>query len=243
MIDYLADDEKLKSFFSNRPNLNGIGNSIKTRLNYKTDRLALVECLNNQYQSVKTSEKVLNNIESLKKQNVFTVCTAHQPNIFTGHLYFIYKIIHAIKLAEELNQSFADYSFVPVYYMGSEDADLNELAEVFINGKDYKWKTQQSGAVGRMNVDEELISIINDVEAHLSNEPYGPDILTKIKSAYSKGKTIQQATFEFVNELFQNYGLIVLMPDSKELKRLFNEVVEKELTTQFSKKEIGRAHV
>ena len=58
MIDYLADDEKLKSFYSNRPDLNGIENAIKSRLNYKTDRIALVECLNNQYQSVKTSEKI-----------------------------------------------------------------------------------------------------------------------------------------------------------------------------------------
>ncbi len=93
----------------------------------------------------------------LSQENTFTICTAHQPNIFTGHLYFIYKILHTIKLAEELSTQLPEYNFVPVYFMGSEDADLDELDHVVVDGKKYKWETKQTGAVGRMKVDSKLM--------------------------------------------------------------------------------------
>jgi uncharacterized protein YllA (UPF0747 family) len=64
----------------------------------------LVEQLNLQYQDVKDDDKVKANINALLSDNTFTVCTAHQPNIFTGHLYFIYKIMHAIKLSDTLKK-------------------------------------------------------------------------------------------------------------------------------------------
>ena len=70
-------------------------------------------------------------------------------------IYFIYKILHAIKLADEL-KDLPENDFVPVYYMGSEDADLEELGEVTINGEKYEWDTKQKGAVGRMKIDKAL---------------------------------------------------------------------------------------
>ena len=113
-------------------------------------RKVLVDELRNQYAPIQITAAVKANIDALLMENTFTVCTAHQPNIFTGHLYFIYKILHTIKLANELKEQIPGCYFVPVYYMGSEDADLEELGEVYINGKKYTWKTEQKGAVGRM---------------------------------------------------------------------------------------------
>ena len=49
-----------------------------------------------------------------------------------------------------------EYDFVPVYYMGSEDADLDEIGTFTSDGVKYQWKTKQTGAVGRMKVDKEF---------------------------------------------------------------------------------------
>src|SRR5690606_36563786 len=88
----------------------------------------------------------------LAEPTTFTVCTAHQPNLATGYLYFVYKILHAIKLAEALNAAHPEHRFVPVYYMGSEDADLDELGTFRYVGKKFVWDAGgQKGAVGRMD--------------------------------------------------------------------------------------------
>ncbi|MFT3908457.1 MAG: bacillithiol biosynthesis cysteine-adding enzyme BshC [Ferruginibacter sp.] len=234
--DYLNGENSLKEFYEHDPDLAGIKKAIKERKKYNYNRSLLVNELNKQYSNADTNEKVKANIDTLLNENTFTICTAHQPNIFTGHLYFIYKILHAIKLADKLNSKIKDAHFVPVYYMGSEDADLAELGEVSINGKKYEWKTKQKGAVGRMKIDKIFIDLVNEIEGQLSVEKYGNEILALVKRSYTLGKTIEQATFEFVNTLFEDKGLIVFLPDNAALKNESYSINERELTEQFSEK-------
>ncbi len=236
VTDYLEEAPLLKEYYQFSPNLEGIKQSIKQRRSFNTNRESLVAELRKQYASVKVSSKTIGNITSLLSENTFTICTAHQPNIFTGHLYFIYKIIHAIKLADTLNESIPDCHFVPVYYMGSEDADLKELGEVSINGEKYTWETSQKGSVGRMKVDKGFISLIELINGHISVEPFGKEIGTILKEVYSMGKTIEQATFELVHLLFSSYGLLVLLPDNPSFKKQLNEIHAREMTEQFSHK-------
>jgi bacillithiol biosynthesis cysteine-adding enzyme BshC len=219
ITDYLSQNNLLQNFYQHPANLQGIKNAITGRKKINTNRQLLADQLEQQYFSVETSERVKNNIFALKDENTFTVCTAHQPNIFTGHLYFIYKIIHTIKLADTLNHDLPENKFVPVFYVGSEDADLDELGEVFINGEKYKWETKQTGAVGRMLVDDELLKILKKIKGQVEVEAFGKEIIDLVQEFYTKGRTIQDACFYLVNKLFGDKGLIVLLPDNAELKK------------------------
>ncbi|MEO8771808.1 MAG: bacillithiol biosynthesis cysteine-adding enzyme BshC [Ferruginibacter sp.] len=239
VVDYLNGESSLKEFYENDPDLAGIKKAIKERKKHKYNRNLLVRELHKQYADFKTNDKVKENINLLLDETTFTICTAHQPNIFTGHLYFIYKILHAIKLADKLNSKIKGCHFVPVYYMGSEDADLQELGEVTINGKKYEWKTEQKGAVGRMKVDKLFIDLMNEIEGQLSVEEYGPEIISLVKSCYTLGKTIELATFELVNNLFEDKGLIVFLPDNAALKNESYAINKRELTEQFSQKAVA----
>lgn len=239
--DYVAGHDRLRPFYTHPPKPSAINDALEERKTYSYNREVLVDELRNQYAGITTHDRVRNNIECLLQETCFTVCTAHQPNIFTGHLYFIYKIIHAIRLADELNATQPGYHFVPVYYMGSEDADLEELGEVTINNKKYEWKTAQSGAVGRMKVDQPFINLVDGIESQLAVEPFGNEVMSMVRRAYSIGKTIEQATFELVNELFREKGLVVLLPDNAGLKAVFAAFVKKELTEQFSNAAVSQA--
>jgi bacillithiol biosynthesis cysteine-adding enzyme BshC len=236
--DYVDQAPALQPYYLHKPNLQGIKDAIAARKNIVTNRIALVNQLKKQYEGLEITPKLQANIESLSQQNTFTITTAHQPNIFTGHLYFVYKILHAIKLAEELKLQIGDCNFVPVYYMGSEDADLDELGEVNINGHKYTWQTSQAGAVGRMKVDKNFIQLIDAIEGQLLVEPFGAEIMGLVRNAYSLDKTIEQATFEMVHQLFAGYGLVVLLPDNAALKKEFIPIVRKELQEQFSNKAV-----
>jgi len=168
VTDYLSENSSLKNFYQHPANLTGIKDAIDSRKSFNTNRKLLVAHLENQYSAVEASQKVKHNINALKNENAFTICTAHQPNIFTGHLYFIYKIVHTIKLADALNRELPENEFVPVFYVGTEDADLEELGEVFLNGEKYKWETNQTGAVGRMQIDDELLKILKKINGRLA---------------------------------------------------------------------------
>jgi bacillithiol biosynthesis cysteine-adding enzyme BshC len=229
VTDYLSKKNLLHGFYQHSPDLQGIKDAITSRKNITTNRKVLVEHLDQQYLKVETSAKVKENISALKNENTFTVCTAHQPNIFTGHLYFIYKIIHTIKLADTLNSELPGNKFVPVLYVGSEDADLEELGEVFINGEKYKWETKQTGAVGRMLVDDELLKILKKIKGQLVVEPFGKEVIEIVQECYVKGRTIQDACFCLINKLFGSYGLIILLPDNAELKKQMLPVFEDDI--------------
>ena len=234
VTDYLAQSATIRPFYQHTVDLKGIEDAILARKAFNTPRGLLRDSLQEQYATVNTTPLVSANIEALGDGNTFTVVTAHQPNIFTGPLYFIYKILHAIQLARYLSEQFPAYQFVPVYYMGSEDADLDELGQISIDGNKLKWATNQKGAVGRMKVDKELVQLLTAIEGQTGVLQYGKELSQLFRQAYTPGRTIQEATLDLVNALFGKYGLVVLIPDSSTLKSAFKSTIRKELLEGFS---------
>ena len=234
ILDYVKGDEKLKPFYTHPVSADGIKAAIEERKLYPTDRKLLVDTLQKHYSEQSPTNQQQHNIELLSNSNCFTVTTAHQPNIFTGHLYFIYKILHTIKLCEKLKAQMPENDFVPVFYIGSEDADLEELGHIYINGIKHEWKTNQAGAVGRMKVDKALIQILDTIAGEITVHQHGNEIINLMKACYTDGLTIEQATFKLVNALFGEFGLIVLLPDDADYKKAFIPVAEKELKEEFS---------
>lgn len=229
VLDYLSEKDELQPFYEHKPSLDGIKQAIANRQLFNTNRKLLADGLVAQYKDIQDADAVKQNIELLRKDNTFTICTAHQPNLFTGHLYFIYKIIHVIKLADFLSKEIPENHFVPVFFMGSEDADLEELNHIYTEGKKYTWNTRQTGAVGRMTVDKDLIKLIQELEGRLLSEPFGKEITAMLKSSYQEGTSIENATFLFVHELFKNFGLMVFLPDNPVYKREMLSVFESDL--------------
>ncbi len=238
VADYLSNNEILREFYEHPSTISGINASIKARKGFNTNRQLLVEQLKLQYGGIVLNEKQNQNLQSLLNEDTFTITTAHQPNIFTGPLYFIYKIIHVIKLADELKIALPQYNFVPIYYMGSEDADLDELGYINLGGEKLVWQTNQTGAVGRMVVDRQLLNLINKIDGQVGVFPFGIELVGLFSSCYTLGKSIQQATLELVNALFAYYGLLIVIPDNKALKSSFQGVIEKEIKEQFSNKAV-----
>ena len=232
--DYLEGKGTALDFVQYAPNSEGYRAAIEGRKKHPINRGLLFDVLTKQYANLPQENAVNNQIALLKKDNTFVVTTAHQPNLFTGPLYFFYKIIHAIQLAASLKAAFPECNFVPVYYMGSEDADLDEVGSFNLDLKNYQWVTKQSGAIGRMQVDDALLILLKQLESYWTILPQGQKALEVLKEAYQKGKTISEATLSFVHAFFGAKGLLVLQPDDAALKAAFIPVMEKELLTGFS---------
>ncbi|MEP6750513.1 MAG: bacillithiol biosynthesis BshC, partial [Bacteroidota bacterium] len=233
ITDYLQKKKEIAPFYKHTTDLNGIKAAIEARKKFGNHRTTLVAELEKQYAVLQTTDAVKQNIRLLADENTFTITTAHQPVIFTGTLYFIYKILHVIKLSAWCKEQLPQYNFVPVFYMGSEDADLDELGSIWLNNEKIVWDTAQTGAVGRMNTTG-LEKIIARIEGELSVQQYGKELVQLLKDCYLNSPDIQTATFKLIDALFARYGLIVLISDKPGFKKLLRPVFEDDLFNQTS---------
>lgn len=225
-IDYIQQTSNLKPFYHRFPSLENCKDQLteKTSSFPSTHRTVLVNSLQTQYEGFTISPAVENNIKSLNQPTVFTVTTGHQLNIFTGPLYFIFKIVTVINTCRQLAVRYPGYTFVPVYWMASEDHDYEEIKYFRLYGKKYVWKTEQHGAVGRFDT-KGLDDLANEIPGD-----------TKIfKEAYTKNKKLSQAVRHYVNALFGDQGVVVLDADDRGLKTLFADVMREDILKQDNK--------
>ncbi len=241
ITDYLEGRDFVKNFYEHPVSYQGLEAAMHARENFQTDRVSLVKVLTDQYAGLIPQQAVSKNIESLSGKNTFTVTTAHQPAIFTGTLYFIYKILHVVKLAESLTARYPGKYFVPVFYMGSEDADLEELGHIFLDNEKISWDTNQTGAVGRMRTTG-LQKIISRIQGEYADHAHGPELIQLLKDCYLGSETIQEATLKLLHQLFGSFGLVVLIPDNRLLKNEMHKVFEDDLN-KHSPFEITRIEV
>jgi bacillithiol biosynthesis cysteine-adding enzyme BshC len=241
ITDYIDQAERLSPFYSHPASPEGMRSALAARKAGKpVDRATLVTLLEEQYAGMPEAPRVRENIRRLAQPNAFTLCTAHQPAIFTGHLYFVYKILHTIRLAEWMSAQHPGHHFVPVFYMGSEDADLEELGQIWLGDEKLVWDTRQTGAVGRMNT-KGLDKLYHRIEGELSVQPYGRELMALLKEAYLESPDIQTATFRILHRLFADYGLIVLIADRAAFKRQMIAVFEDDLFRQEPSRIVGDA--
>jgi bacillithiol biosynthesis cysteine-adding enzyme BshC len=240
MHHYLEKNENIKSFYNNFPDISGFHNQIEEKQkSYSLQtRLTLVDALQKQYASFKISEKTSENIELLKQQNTYTISTGHQLNLFTGPLYFLYKIISTINLCEELSEKFSDQNFVPMYWMASEDHDFDEINYFNFGGKKVIWNRKHGGAVGRFSTDglEDVFEVFSN---HLGNSKNAKYLKNLFSEGYLKHNNLSDATRFIANELFKEYGLVIIDGDDTKLKQLFNPFVKEELQNNTSFKEVS----
>lgn len=226
------NQDELLSFIGQQFSKENFRKQIKEKANNfsQHQRQTLVSALKNKYSNYNYSEKVRSNINSLLSDDTFTITTGHQLSLFTGPIYLIYKIIHVIRLTEELKNEYPENNFVPVFWMASEDHDFEEIQSVEIFNTTQTWNSDQKGPVGRFE-NEGLETLKKEVLSFFENQTESE--VADLLEAYN-GANFGEATFKLIHKLFDTYGLIILDGDDPILKREFIPTIEKELKEQFS---------
>jgi|TARA_B110000503_G_scaffold143711_1_gene247410 bacillithiol synthase len=220
-LDYLSGNPSLSQFYAYEPKIEAFESAIKNRVFDGAKRTALAAAITKQYSGLEISDQIKKNLESLRSNHTFTVTTGHQLNIFTGPLYFIFKIVTTLNLAKKLNQAYPHCHFVPIYWMASEDHDFEEIDHFNLFGKKYTWETKQTGAVGRFDPSS-LKAIIDSL----------PEKIELFEKAYGNFNTLSDSVRYYVNELFGAGGLIVLDADEPSLKAQFSSVIKDDIINQ-----------
>jgi len=216
-LDYINGENGLAPFVGAKPNIEAFRSLIEEKTSKYIHREPLVHALKRQMGGEASLEQK-ENLDKLALSNCFTITTGHQLNIVTGPLYFIYKIITTIKLAQELARKYPSYTFVPVFWMASEDHDFEEINHFHLFGKQYVWQREARGAVGRLSTSG-MGELLNSV----------PDLPVWIRDAYTESNNLVEATRKIVNQLFASHGLLILDGDDSELKGLIRPLMKADL--------------
>jgi bacillithiol biosynthesis cysteine-adding enzyme BshC len=242
MNDYLAEKSNLQSLYNRFPTLENFeGQILEKQASYNDDnRATLVSVLEKQYSEIVTSNLTKQNIETLKASNTFTVTTGHQLNLFSGPLYFLYKIISTINLTKELKAKYPAYNFVPIYWMATEDHDFAEINYFSFKGKKFRWNKESTGPVGRLST-EGLSELLEIYTQELGSSTNANALKKMFSEAYLKHDNLADATRHLANALFGPQGLVILDADNQDLKRSFIPYAKEELLNQTSHKAVLEA--
>ncbi|MGI9530029.1 bacillithiol biosynthesis cysteine-adding enzyme BshC [Lutimonas sp.] len=243
MSDYLDQNGQVSDFYGNFPDLDGFGRQIEEKSASFTSasRQVLHSSLLDQSKGLSLSKRSKKHIDLLQEDTTFTVTTGHQLNLFTGPLYFLYKIISTINLATRLKKNFPEKNFVPVYWMATEDHDFEEICFFNYKGTKIQWNKQVSGAVGRV-LTEDIQPVYDVFDSLLSSNKNAEKLRVLFRRSYLEHDTLTEATRFLANELFGDYGLVIIDGDDKDLKRLFVPYVKEELLYQTSFKEVTKTN-
>ncbi len=235
------NQEKLKELITTPFCLGAFKNQILAKQNSFTQqqRDKLVTVLNHQYKDLSSDSLVYKNIQSLQLNNTFTIVTGHQLNLFSGPAYVIYKILHIINLCERLTEHYSENNFVPVFWMATEDHDIEEINNTKLFGKEVVWGQNQGGPVGRYSLGEWSDIQQTLKQFFINNEQ--AEIHYLIDNY--KGDTLSEATKNLFHVVFEKYGLVILNQDDVTLKKQFAPIFKQEIENSFVELAVNKTNV
>ncbi|PXY42575.1 bacillithiol biosynthesis cysteine-adding enzyme BshC [Flavobacterium cheongpyeongense] len=241
MQDYLDQKPELKPLYNHFPTLENFEKQIvEKQSNFdNANRVLLVNTLKKQYKNIEISDSTKQNIELLALENTFTITTGHQLNLFSGPLYFLYKIISTINLTKELKSKYPSNNFIPIYWMATEDHDFEEINYFNFKGKKFRWNKESTGPVGRLST-EGLTEFLEIYALELGSSTNAKTLKKLFEDTYLKHDNLADATRFLANSLFASQGLVIIDADDADLKRAFIPYAKEELVQQTSFKKVQK---
>lgn len=194
--------------------------------NYKTDRSALCDVLEEMNSGCGTSEKTLENLKLLRDDDCVAVVTGQQAGLLTGPLYTIYKALSAVKLTECLRGR--GFKAVPVFWIATEDHDFAEVSNAFVinrNGELAEVKNEPKRCydnlpVGYVELDASIKETIEKLFAELPHTEFTDELRELVASCWHGKMNYGDAFAKMLTKILGKYGLILLCPLDERLKKL-----------------------
>jgi bacillithiol biosynthesis cysteine-adding enzyme BshC len=235
--DYLNQNKKILEFFNFNPFNKDHAPSILEQLKFKGSRSETVRLLIDYNSRFNPPEKVLSNIHSLENENTYAVVTGQQPMIFGGTLFTIYKTLTAIIYCK-LYSSHTGHTFVPVFWLGDEDHDYDEVAELHVHSQsgleDFKWETHQNRQLRTADIliKEEFEDLKKGIKEALGNTDFSDGLWELIEKSYSRDNSAGFAFGKLMMQLFGKHGLILAGSNNRDIKNSTKSVLQTSVERQ-----------
>jgi bacillithiol biosynthesis cysteine-adding enzyme BshC len=217
--DYLHNFDRVKRFYAQPPLHQDWWADEINKIQYPAERRAAVAAiLERQNREFGAGEKTFNNIQRLR-EGAAAVVTGQQVGLFGGPMFCILKALTAVTMAEKAGT-------VPVFWLATEDHDLEEINTVNLPAGDHLQKFtvnvphQEGAPVGTIAFTDEITAAVAQVEAIFGKS----EISELLAATYRKGETFGTAFAKLYARIFSDLGIIFLNPLDTALHRVAQAV-------------------
>src|ERR1700716_3305334 len=222
-VRLIDDYSSGKRFYAHPPNMDAV-KQVASSLDFPTERpRAVAGILREQNSASGANAAAMSNLEKLERGAV-AVVSGQQVGLFGGPAYAVYKALTAIQLAVELSE--ARIPAVPIFWMATEDHDLDEVRHVtwFDSGKLTRFELPVDAAaaghpVGQVQLGPAIEENVKKAVELLSG-PASETIAQILQESYRAGETYGGAFGKLFARLFADQGLILLDPLDARLHRI-----------------------
>ena len=160
-------------------------------------------------------------LERLAEPGTVAVVTGQQVGLFSGPSYTIYKVLHAIKLAEWLTAN--GLPAVPLFWLATEDHDFAEVNHAWVFDASHRpVKLEMRRPAGSQPVGQValLTPPVRELRAALHGMPSGEEVADAVEEAYRGGSTMGKAFGELLRRLLAGFDVPLVDPMQPEFRRL-----------------------
>jgi bacillithiol synthase len=250
--DYLYHFDRVRQFYSGTPydhaSFEGVASEVRKSA---PPRAEMAEILERQNRAFGCGEETLANIRRLREPGTFAVVTGQQVGLFAGPAFTLYKALTTVKLARSLAEQ--GLECVPVFWLATEDHDLEEVAEGAVFDEDYNLvslhdhgeRPSARSSVGAVRHSAEIAATISQLEAALPAGEPRTRLLDDLRGCYAPGATWGESFARFATRLFSRWGVILLDPLEASIHRLsagiYQQALENAANLRASLMESSRA--
>src|SRR5271157_1663874 len=215
--DFLSYSPAIRKFFPTPPDAEHVAAFAKSVPRDRERQFRVANALEKQNRAWGASEQTLGNVQRLR-QGAFAVVTGQQVGLFGGPLMSLFKIASALALAKQVEQS--GVNCVPVFWLATEDHDLDEVNQTLLLTHDLQlvpFKANTAGIAGSPVAHIRFAEGTNELVAEaasLLGESLAADYL---RESYVEGETFSNAFAKLYTRVFAGHHLILLDPADPEL--------------------------
>lgn len=194
--------------------------------NYRADRQALCDVLEEANRSNGATQKTLENIELLRDEDCVAVVSGQQAGLLTGPMYTIYKALSAVKMSECLRGR--GIKAVPVFWIATEDHDFEEVSKIEVidakgnlaSIKNEPKRCYENLPVGYVKLDESIKTTVDKLFESMPHTEFSDELRETIETTWQTGIEYGDAFARLLTKFLGKFGLIVLCPLDVRLKKL-----------------------
>lgn len=220
--DYLSDFPRVSKFYSHAPTFAAVKKAAQKLVFPGDRRRAVADILRRQNSAWGGGALTGENLDRLGDGAV-AVVTGQQVGLFSGPAYAAYKALGAIQMALELTR--AGIPAVPVFWMATEDHDLDEVRHVswFHNGKRIRYELParpgSEQPVGEIALGQPIHALADEAAGFLAAA--GSELLASfLRESYRAEETYASAFGKLFARLFADHGLVLLDPLDRALHQV-----------------------
>jgi len=219
--DYLHNFDNVKRFYARPPLGQDWWADETKKINYPVERRrAVAEVLERQNREFGAGAITLADIDRFR-EGAPAVVTGQQVGLFGGPTFCILKALTAVIMARKAGA-------VPMFWLATEDHDLQEINTVNLAAGDHLQKFtvnvphREGAPVGDIAFTDEIAAAVVQVEALFGKS----EISELLAASYRKGETFGTAFARFYTKVFSEMGVVFLNPLDKELHHIALSVLQ-----------------